>query len=63
MANYYSSAAALLDVEVILGLTEVLAVGVYVAVNRSDINFSAVTFLTKNVSIVPRSAFRRSFIN
>ena len=57
---------ALLGVGV-LGLpTEVFVVAiaeVYVAVRRSDISFSAVTFRTRKVLIVPRSALRRSFIN
>ena len=34
-----------------------------VAVSRSDKSFSAVTFLTRKVLIVPRSALRKSAIN
>ena len=61
---------SLLGVVVVLeGLIEapfaavVVEGGEVVAVKRSDISFSAVTFLTKNVLIVPRSALRRSFIS
>ena len=46
---------------VVLGLIE--EAFYVVAVKRSDINFSAVTFRTRNVFIVPKSAFRKSFIN
>ena len=65
--DYYSSATmALLGVGVLGLLTEVLLVAiadVYVAVRRSDISFSAVTFRTRKVLMVPRSALRRSFIS